>query len=77
MPCEYLRMITTQADPIQSTESNWLTRVEIAAHYQVSVRTIDSWTARNLVPFRKLGARVLFNIEKVEAALSRFDRHAK
>jgi hypothetical protein len=43
----------------------------------VSVRTVDSWTAQNLIPFRRLGRRIVFNLDQVEAALARFDVKAK
>lgn len=46
-----------------------MTRTELANHYRISKRTVDSWTASKLIPFRKIGRRILFNIEQVEAAM--------
>lgn len=47
----------------------WMTRAELASHYRISKRTVDSWTASKKIPFRKIGRRILFNIEQVEAAM--------
>jgi hypothetical protein len=57
--------------------SPWADRHGIAKHYAVSVRTVDGWNAENRVPFRKVGRRVLFNLDLVEAALAVFDVKAK
>jgi len=52
-------------------------RHELAKFFKVSVRTVDGWTAQNLVPFRRLGRRIIFRIEQVEASLAAYDVTAK
>jgi excisionase family DNA binding protein len=42
----------------------------------VSPRTVRQWQASRLIPFHKIGKAVLFDLEKVQAALSRFERKA-
>jgi excisionase family DNA binding protein len=65
------------AEPLDNSPlplaSPWVDRHRIAKHYTVSVRTVDTWIAENRVPFRKVGSRVLFNLDMVEAALAVFD----
>jgi hypothetical protein len=59
---------------VVNTSANWYSRHDLAEHYKVSVRTVDAWTAARLVPFRKFGRRLIFNLAQVEAVLSsRFD----
>jgi hypothetical protein len=66
------------AETTNSTSADWYSRHDLAKHYKVSVRTVDAWTASNLVPFRKFGRRLIFNLAQVEAVLSsRFDVSAK
>ncbi len=42
---------------------------ELASQLGVSVRTIRSWQARGLIPYIRVGRRILFNPDEVEAAL--------
>ena len=41
--------------------SGYITKTEMAARMQVTPRTIDSWMAKGLVPFRKIGRTVRFD----------------
>lgn len=66
----------TQLNTTQINSTPWLDRRGLAKFYTVSVRTVDGWTASNRVPFRKIGRRVLFNVEQVEAALRAYDVNA-
>lgn len=76
--CIYTRVKTIHSTPAQATATTpWTDRHGLAKHQAVSVRTVDSWIAQNLIPFRRLGRRVVFNLEAVEAALARFDVKAK
>jgi excisionase family DNA binding protein len=43
-----------------------LTKPEIAAYHQVTVRTIDQWMQDGRIPFRKIGGSVRFNLAEVE-----------
>jgi excisionase family DNA binding protein len=39
----------------------------------VSVRTIDNWMEKGIVPFTKIGGLVRFNPAQVDAALRQFE----
>lgn len=67
----------TLADSPLAAASPWVDRHGLAKHYTVSVRTADGWKAENRVPFRKVGRRVFFNLDSVEAALAAYDVKAK
>jgi excisionase family DNA binding protein len=43
----------------------YITNSEMAARMQVTPRTIDSWMAKGLVPFRKIGRTVRFDWDEV------------
>jgi excisionase family DNA binding protein len=42
----------------------------------VSARTIDNLMARHVIPFIKIGRLVRFDVQKVKAALGRFEVRA-
>ncbi len=60
-----------------TTTTPWIDRLGLAKFFKVSIRTVDGWKAENRVPFRKVGRRVLFNLDLVEASLAVFDVNAK
>src|SRR4051812_41851221 len=43
-----------------------LSKEEVAAHCQVSLRTVDYWMKRGALKFLKLGFRVRFSLSDVE-----------
>lgn len=45
----------------------------IANRYSVTVRTIDNWMHRGVIPYQKIGGVVRFDVSKVDAALARFE----
>jgi hypothetical protein len=50
-----------------------VTRQELALRYQISVRTIDRWIAKRMIPVMRLSPRCLrFDIAQCDAALRRF-----
>ena len=55
----------------------WVTKKELAVIHRVCVRTINTWMAQGLIPYRKLpSGKISFNPLAVEKALSQFDREA-
>lgn len=42
-------------------DCRFITKIEIAARLEVSTRTIDSWMAKKIIPFRKIGRTVRFD----------------
>ena len=48
------------------TNQQYATKADVARMFQVTVRTIDSWIARGLVPFRKIGRTVRFSLDEIE-----------
>jgi len=47
----------------------YVTKVELARHLRVSVRTVDNLMARNDIPYLVLGRLVRFKISEVDHAL--------
>jgi excisionase family DNA binding protein len=57
-------------------DSHYITKTQLAARASVSVRTIDAWMAKRLVPFRKIGRTVRFNWSEVQEHWSARNRPA-
>lgn len=53
-----------------------LTRKALANQLNVSVRTVDSWTKRRLIPCLLIGRIKRYRLVDVLAALKRFERKA-
>ena len=53
------------------------TRHQMAARYQVSVRTVDYWCEDGTIPFYKRGAVVRFHPEECDVALRAFRRKSR
>lgn len=49
-----------------------MTKVEIAQHFQIGVRTVTDWMRRGILPFVKVGHVVRFNKLDCEMALQKF-----
>jgi excisionase family DNA binding protein len=52
-----------------SNDYQHITKKEMAARMKVTPRTIDSWMARGLVPYRKIGRTVRFDWDEVREHL--------
>lgn len=57
---------------ISSLQAGWMTKVEIAQHFQIGVRTVTDWMRRGILPFVKVGHVVRFNKLDCEMALQKF-----
>jgi excisionase family DNA binding protein len=49
---------------------------EMAEQLGVSLRTLRHWQASGFIPFIKIRQTILFEAEKVQAALERFEQKA-
>lgn len=49
----------------QETDEIFITKKQCADLLKVSVPTIDLWRARGIIPFYRIGARVLFKREEI------------
>jgi excisionase family DNA binding protein len=59
-----------------SRDGQQITKKEMAARMQVTPRTIDSWMAKGLVPYRKIGRTVRFDWGEVSAHFASQQRRA-
>ena len=50
---------------------------EMAALIGISERMLRHWQSRRIIPYEKINRIVLFNPEKVLAALEKFERNAE
>src|SRR6266568_3239814 len=58
----------------QSVGRHLLSKPELALALGVCPRTIDNWMAQRRIPFIRLSARLIkFNLERVKAALARYE----
>jgi excisionase family DNA binding protein len=58
----------------KSLGRHFLSKQELALVIGVSPRTIDKWIAQKRIPFIRLSARLIkFNLERVKAALARYE----
>jgi hypothetical protein len=53
-------------------ERRWLRRRDVVAEFGISARTVGNWTARRLVPYRKIGRVILFERSEIVSALDRY-----
>jgi hypothetical protein len=49
-----------------------LTKRQLAAELDVSIRTVDTWMQLRKIPYRKVGRMVRFDLDRVMAALDRY-----
>lgn len=55
----------------------YITKEEVAKRLKKTVRTIENWQARGIIPFIKVGRSVLFDWTDVQAHLQRNFRVCK
>jgi excisionase family DNA binding protein len=54
----------------EAIEPRFVRKAELAPLLGVSVRTVDDWLARRLIPYVAVSSRLhLFNVQEVEEAL--------
>jgi excisionase family DNA binding protein len=58
-------------------ESVYLRYKDLSEELGISLRTLKSWVAARLIPYVKVNRLVLFEREKVKAALQKLERKAK
>ena len=62
-------MPESEIQPKIDPNSPWRDREGIAAYYAKSVRTIDAWKRKRILPCIQQGRNVLFNIHDCDRAL--------
>jgi len=53
-----------------------ISKLELAETLGVSIRTVHKWMKEGLLPYRKIGRRVLFDPAEIEQTLQRYRRPA-
>jgi len=60
--------------PVTATaKSRFTNKLGIAQRYGTSVRTIENWMTRHILPHIKVGRVVRFDVERCDRALSAFE----
>jgi excisionase family DNA binding protein len=54
-----------------SSEDGYISKSQLAARMQVSVRTVESWMQQQKVPFKRIGRTIRFDWSDVRDHLSR------
>ena len=55
-------------------EERLATKAEVAAYFQVKVRTVDRWMVKGYLPYRKIGHHIRFRMGDLLAILDRDHR---
>jgi predicted site-specific integrase-resolvase len=61
----------------QAGASRFLSTDQLLADLPISRRTLGSWRKKGLIPYIKIGRRVLFDSESVRQALRRREREGQ
>jgi excisionase family DNA binding protein len=67
---------TQRLTPAPCVVTKILRQKQLADELHVSERLIRKWQERRVIPFIKVGRAVLFDLDKVLAALEKFERKA-
>lgn len=62
--------LTSHTLPKSETQSQYLSRSEVAKLLKISLPTLHEWTKLNWLKSYKIGNRVLYKLEEVEEALT-------
>lgn len=57
---------------IGQEKSGWITKQQIAKHFQASPRTITNWMQKRVLPVHRLGGLVRFNASECDGAFEKF-----
>lgn len=49
----------------------WVGKKEVAEHFKISVRTVDNWMKRRLLPYIRTGRNVRFKLSEAEETINR------
>jgi excisionase family DNA binding protein len=52
--------------------SPWMTAAQAAEYLHVPLKTIYNWTSAGCIPHRKIGNRLMFHRERLDAWLDRY-----
>jgi excisionase family DNA binding protein len=68
---DFPRASHANADSHSAIEG-WVKKTDIAKHLNVSLRTINNWMKKGLIPYVRLGGRrVFFKLSEVDEVISR------
>jgi len=61
---------------VKSTPSEgWVSKKELAKHFNISLRTVDNWIKKGLIPHIRMGSRRLrFKLSEVDEAINRSNK---
>ncbi len=51
------------------TDYKWLTKKDVCQYLRVSLRTVENWTSQGIIKAYKLGGRVIYNREEIDAII--------
>jgi excisionase family DNA binding protein len=59
------------APPTHEKQSKFITRQEVAGYLKISLPTLNEWTKLGWLQSYKVGSRVLYKLEEVEASINK------
>ena len=69
--------IQTAGSPVARAAEPFINKEEVAARLGKTLRTVDNWMQRGLLPYYKIGRSVAFKWSDVEAHLAQTCRVAR
>jgi hypothetical protein len=71
-------LLSVLRDDTRMNDRKLLTKVELAPRYKVVPRTVDSWMKRGIIPYLKIGPKIVrFDADECDKALEKFKVKAK
>jgi len=49
----------------------WVTKRDVAEHFKISVRTVENWMKKGLLPYIRLGKGVRFKLSEADETINR------
>lgn len=49
----------------------WVGKKEVAEHFKISIRTVDNWMIRRLLPYIRTGRNVRFKLSEADETVNR------
>jgi hypothetical protein len=49
----------------------WVKKADVAAHFNLSKRSVDNWMKRGLLPYIRVGRNVRFRLSEAEGTINR------
>jgi excisionase family DNA binding protein len=67
-------MSDTDIDPLPSYDNPLLTPDQLARKLNITRRCLSTWATKKIIPMLKVGSTCRFDLQKVKAALAKYEQ---